>query len=118
LEQLFIDSKQAIVSDEFMKSVSAHGGLTHVGLEVAKITENGVGILIDNSPRLIELSIGVQNRDFDPSILNKKYQHREFVTVGASSYLTKNGWSKRITFMYSLFSKNLKFIETDFFSLL
>jgi len=38
-----------------MKSFSAHGGLVHVTLSVAKITEKGARILVENSPKLKEL---------------------------------------------------------------
>ena len=72
LEQLSIVSVHTIVSDEFMESVSAHGGLIHVYLLVARITERGVGILIENSPKLIDLLIDL--RSFDISTFQITYK--------------------------------------------
>ena len=120
LEQLFINSRNAIVSDEFMKAVSAHGGLIHVTLKVATITEKGVGILIENSPKLQELlidlskSVHEQNGGFDPSILNiilkEKYKH-QLVTEG--HFVNRNKFNGGIIFAYFLFSKILTFRNTD-----
>ena len=82
---MFIDSEHTIVSDEFTKSFSAHGGLIHVDLQGVTISEKGSGILIENSPKLLQLSMGLstsvneQNGGFDPStlktLLKEKYKH-------------------------------------------
>jgi len=92
LEQLFIDSDNNFIPDEFVESVSSHGGLAHVVLRVATISVKGVKTLIENSPKLVELHIGLSkplhenNKGFDPStfktILMKRYCCRKLFTVG------------------------------------
>ena len=53
LQQLYIDIGRHNLSDEFMRSVSAHGGLIHVKLIVEEVTSEGVTALITNSPNLL-----------------------------------------------------------------
>ena len=53
LEQLYLQSINSDVSDTFMSSVSAHGGLVHVFLSVASVSVVGISILIENSPKLL-----------------------------------------------------------------
>jgi len=75
LEQLFIDSEYNIVSNEFMETVSAHGGLRHFVLQVAAVTEEGVNILVENSSKLVQLhislcvSVNEENGGLDPSAI-------------------------------------------------
>ena len=105
LEQLYIDLKHAIVSDKFMESVSAHGGLTHVCVKVATMTEKGVSILIENSPKLIQLTISLstsENGGFDPSTLEISNFTLHF---------------NKTTLMFSLVSNTLEFRNPDFFRL-
>ena len=113
LEQLFIDSEHTVVSEEFMESVSVHGGLVHVVLQVATITDKGIGILIQNSSKLVQLHIGLstsvheQNGGFDPStlhiLLKNKYYYRSLFTSGYFK-MKFNESIDRFFFMYHLFN--------------
>ena len=85
LEQLFIDSEYTDVSDEFMESVSAHGGLVHVVLQVATVTDKGVDILIHNSSQLEQLHIRRYKQNglsTLKNVLKMKYFHRRLFTTG------------------------------------
>ena len=55
LQQLYmyIDIGSCNLSDELMRSVSAHGGLVHVKLVMLEVTGEGVTALIMNSPNLL-----------------------------------------------------------------
>ena len=59
LQQLFIHSAQAQVSDNFMNTISAHGGLVHVLLCVSLISQEGMATLIVNSPELLTFRVSV-----------------------------------------------------------
>ena len=52
LKELYIASCRTDLSDTFMHSVSAHGGLVHVVLCVNSVTGESVAALITNSPKL------------------------------------------------------------------
>lgn len=94
LEELFIDLQDTKFPHEFMESVSAHGRLIHVVLQVAVMTVKGVEALTENYIELVELYIGVSNEpsqdlwldqidlvDFEKS-LKKKYHNRKVFAVG------------------------------------
>ena len=49
LQQLFIFSSVTNVPDDFMASVSAHGGLVHVVMKVGYLKANGITSLVRNS---------------------------------------------------------------------
>ena len=53
LQQLYISIGDRLISNEFMSSISAHGGLEHVVLHVGELTDKGVTELIMNSPNLL-----------------------------------------------------------------
>jgi len=53
LEQLCIESSVVDLPDNFMSSVSAHGGLVHVVFYVRSVTSEGVNRLVMNSPNLM-----------------------------------------------------------------
>jgi len=53
LQQLYIQSIYADLPDAFMSSVSAHGGLVHVVLNVRSITTLGINELVASSPKLL-----------------------------------------------------------------
>ena len=57
LEQLCIQSNSVDITDTFMESVSAHGGLVHVVLQGKSVTGDGVTALIENSPNLVTCHI-------------------------------------------------------------
>lgn len=105
LEQLLIDSDHTIVSDELMQSVSAHGGLIHVYLKVARITVKGVEILIENSPKLSDLSIFLPlNSGFHPSTFQITQNYKKLVSVG---YFRISIFRNRILLEYVHFNNNI-----------
>ena len=57
LQQLYIDASLTDVPDEFLTSVSAHGGLVHVVMIVRSSTAEGITSLIRNSHKLITLYV-------------------------------------------------------------
>ena len=68
LQQLYIGSPNTDVPDNFMTSVSAHGGLVHVVMRVASVTVEGITSLVRNSPRLITL-YAIRTCDVDRKVL-------------------------------------------------
>jgi len=59
LQQFCIDSIDTDVPDDFMTSVSAHGGLVHVIMKVRSLTGKGITLLVRNSPKLLTLHLCV-----------------------------------------------------------
>jgi len=59
LQQLYIDSKDTHISDNFSTSVSAHGGLVHQVMKVQPVTVESITSLVRNSPKLITLHLSV-----------------------------------------------------------
>ena len=53
LEQLYIESLYLCLPDDFMASISSHGGLVHVVLHVRSLTSEGIIVLLKNSPNLL-----------------------------------------------------------------
>ena len=53
LEQLRISARDFDLPDDFMSSISAHGGLVHVELFVRSVTSEGITQLVINSPNLL-----------------------------------------------------------------
>ena len=79
LQQLCISSIHTILDDNFMDTVSAHGGLIHVALFVRSMTSKGITSLIKNSPNLLTLV----------SLLNeKRYKEKYFESLNASLSIT------------------------------
>jgi len=112
LEQFGIDSKHTVVSDEFMESISAHGGLINVNFNVSTITEKGVGILIENSPKLMKLTIsttGEFNQSTFDNILMEIHNYQKLIARGIvkviRSFTPTNGLRLKIT--YDLFNSEL-----------
>jgi len=60
LQQLYIDASLTDVPDEFMTSVSAHGGLVHVVMIVRSSSAEGITFLVRNSRKLITLYVSAQ----------------------------------------------------------
>ena len=91
LEQLYIYSPQTDVSDDFITSVSAHGGLVRVFMKVKSLTVEGITSLVRNSPKLTALfllqvsAIDVSVEDFN-TILKKLFQKRKLFTKGFFKY--------------------------------
>ena len=57
LQQFCIDSVDIDVPNDFMMSVSAHGGLVHVIMRVGSLSGEGIRFLVKNSPKLITLHL-------------------------------------------------------------
>jgi len=57
LQQLYIDSLDTIVPDDFMTSVSADGGLVHVVMRIESFLAEDMICLVKNSPNLMTLEI-------------------------------------------------------------
>jgi len=53
LEQLSITSNNLDVTTDFMASISSHGRLVHVVLQVKSVTSEGIAALVTNSPDLL-----------------------------------------------------------------
>ena len=94
LLQLCIMSNRTVLTDDFMKTLSVHGGLVHVVLCVFSVTYSGVITLITNSPKLITLHITTQvivyyDGDEELSLeaaLSEKFPYRKLFTAGSYSY--------------------------------
>ena len=76
LQQLYIDIGSCNLSDEFMRSVSAHGGLVHVKLIVLEVTSEGVTALIMNSPNLLTFQAFLFGYSADTFYLGKDLRKR------------------------------------------
>jgi len=61
LEQLHIESLYLCLPDNFMSSISFHGGLVHVVLRVRSVTSEGVMVLLKNSPNLLTFHVFSDN---------------------------------------------------------
>ena len=84
LQQLWINSTTTDISDVFMTTVSAHGGLEHVFFSINSVTVDGVSSLIANSPRLLTFKVsGYLRRGKDvlvsdwKKIMLEKYSSRK-----------------------------------------
>jgi len=62
LQQLYIDSSQTNVPDNFMISVSVHGGLVHVVMMIRSLTAKGITCMVRNSPNMITLCCEICER--------------------------------------------------------
>ena len=88
LQQLCISSRHTDLNDNFMNTVSAHGGLIHVAFFVGSVTGHGITTLIKNSPKLLTFGLREQKRSGDDYLkslgatLQKKFNHRKLFTSG------------------------------------
>ncbi|XP_065882290.1 uncharacterized protein [Dysidea avara] len=57
LQQLYINAGRTDIPDNFMSSLSAHGGLVHVVLCVRSVTSEGITVLVVNSPKLMTFHV-------------------------------------------------------------
>ena len=90
LQQLYIESYTAVISSTFMSTISAHGGLVHVVLNVKSVTSEGVAILVANSPNLITIHIVVNAAVHGDKAIRKletkikrMFCHRHLFTSGS-----------------------------------
>ncbi|XP_065914945.1 uncharacterized protein [Dysidea avara] len=87
LQQLYISAFRTVVPDEFMTSVSAHGGLVHVVMNVQSLTTEGITSLVRNSPKLITLYLSAETmhrvdvENFSAT-LKKLFFNRRLFTAG------------------------------------
>ena len=86
LQQLCISSRYANLDDNFMNTVSAHGGLIHVVFFVGSVTGHGIATLIKNSPNLLTFGLREQGEDnylrLLGATLQKKFVNRKLFTSG------------------------------------
>ena len=89
LEELCILSLSTNLDDNFMYTVSAHGGLVHVAFFVWSVTTNGITTLIKNSLNLLTSLFGLYepkryNVNSFSASLGKKFGHRKLFTSGVN----------------------------------
>ena len=95
LQQLCISSKNTDINDNFMDTVSAHGGLIHVALFINSATTNGITTLIRNSPYLLTFGLCEQKQYKESYLeslstsLRKKFAKRKLFTVGLFGIIQK-----------------------------
>ena len=88
LQQLHIYSSETNVPDDFMTSVSAHGGLVHVAMRVRSLTVEGITSLVRNSPKLITLHWYIFDKVIRASVENynatikEMFWNRKLFTAG------------------------------------
>jgi len=88
LQQLCISSEDTHLNDNFMDTVSAHGGLIHVTFFVHSVTSKGITTLIKNSPDLLTFVLDEQKKYDDNyfellrTSLCKKFADRKLFTSG------------------------------------
>ena len=94
LEQVHFKMKLVDIPETFMESISAHGGLVHVVMEVQSVTGDGVTALIENSPKLTTCHIKVEHinastgklQDSRNTTLKKKFYNRKLFSCGSYSF--------------------------------
>jgi len=85
LQQLCIQTTRNDLPDDFVTSVSAHGGLVHVVIDVPSLTTEGIISLVENSPKLITLFLTTSQIIFEKcfiSTLQKMFYKRKLFTAG------------------------------------
>ena len=96
LEQIYIKSKNTDLSDTFLSTLSAHGGLVHVVLYVRSVTTEGVSVLVKNSPKLMGFHAtlyGNVNVDSIYQLLGvKEFCNRQLCLMGNFTVFKNHGW--------------------------
>ena len=88
LQQLCISSEYTHLNDNFMNTVSAHGGLIHVAFFVCSVTSKGITTLIKNSPNLLTFVLDEKKRynenyfELLCTSLCKRFADRKLFTSG------------------------------------
>ena len=97
LQQLCLSSRSVHLDDNFMKTVSAHGGLIHVGFSVGSVTSKGVVTLIENSPNLLSFILyeNTLNESLN-DLLRRKFNHRNLFISGVFMYTKVSVRAERI----------------------
>jgi len=94
LQQLYYSNVE--LSDRFLTTISAHGGLVDVVLCVNLVTSEGIFALVRNSPNLIAFRVSIQNSQNDFKInpevltmkLQKEFSHRTLFLMGSFTITT------------------------------
>ena len=91
LRLIHVTSRGSDISDIFMDSVSAHGGLENVVLEIQSVKVTGITTIIQNSPKLytfiaiIQQIVDENNIKMDLEVLKDnlkiKFSHRKLVNI-------------------------------------
>ena len=89
LQYLHIGSFGCDIGDIFMDSVSAHGGLEIVILDIQSVTVTGITTIIQNSPKLYTFKVTIQplerNMKMDLEVLKDnlkiKFSHRKLFNI-------------------------------------
>ena len=87
LQELCFRSERIDIPETFMSTISAHGGLVHVVLDVNSVTSEGITALIMNSPNLLTFHIYVNCIDgLDQEnlqlTLKEIFRNRKLFTTG------------------------------------
>ena len=97
LEQLSIRSLDLDLPDDFMRSISAHGGLVHVELFVRSVTSEGITLLVTNSSNLLTFHAFLDDEPFElldqnlEAALKEKMSGRQLFRCGG--YLVAESFS-------------------------
>jgi len=96
LQQLYIFAPLTDVPDDFMTSISAHGGLVHVVIRVRSLTVEGVTSLVKNSLKLITLQLSTIG-DIDTGCITFEDENfiatfRKVPAVGHSMFFPVSFW--------------------------
>ena len=127
LQQLYIHSIYADLPNTFMSSVSTHGGLVHVVLNVRSMTTVGIRVLVASSPKLLTFiaNLCYTETNEDNSVIVKlaeleatlksMFSHRQLFILGRYT-VVKKAIGIRLRQYYDSYEDELHF-KTDLFSL-
>ena len=93
LQQLCISCRDADLDDNFMDTVSVHGGLIHVALFIGSVTHKGITTLIRNSPNLLTFGIAI----------HEQKRRKEIHSISSSEWIGKRKFTGRKLFTSGLF---------------
>ena len=87
LQELCFHSETIDIPESFMSTISAHGGLVHVVLDVNSVTSKGITVLIMNSPNLLTFHIYVKcieglDQENLQLTLKETFRKRKLFTMG------------------------------------
>ena len=94
LQELYICAITTDISNEFMTSISAHGGLVRVLMQVQSLTAEGITSLVRNSPKMVALYLKTEfnlNEEHFKATLKKEFSKRRLFTAGYCNINDKGG---------------------------
>jgi len=109
LKELCILSHTLCVPDNFMITLSAHGGLEHVIMSVKIVTHTGIAALIGNSPNLITCHVysrGLCGPRCFRLKLKKKYACRKLFLCGSYCFVKRRHTAYEIYNLAMQFTMN------------